>query len=59
MGYYLVGDIVPVNQFEGGSVPRAKPTGYYLGDGENHFHPVFDVEPATEQEYLNSQKIKS
>lgn len=51
-GYWREGDIVKIEKFVHGSVTLAQPTGYYLK--YKHYQPVFELQPATEQEYLNS-----
>lgn len=48
-GYWRVGDIVPVNSFEGGSMEKALPTGYNLK--YNHYQSIFELEPASQSEY--------
>ncbi len=55
-GYWREGDVVPVYSFEGGSIEKAKPTGFNLK--YKHFQPVFELLPGTEEEYLN-QKSKT
>lgn len=54
VGYWREGDIVPVRRFEVGSIQRATPYGLILE--YDHYHPVFNVTPATEQEYREFEK---
>jgi hypothetical protein len=49
-GYWREGDVVKVTGFDGGSLARSVPTGYYLDT--THYQPVFELSPATEEEYL-------
>lgn len=50
-GYWLVGDIVPAKlKIDDEFVP----IGYYLRG--QHYQPVFELEPATESEYITLNK---
>lgn len=49
VGYWREGDIVPTEGFRIGSLEKSKPYGYVLK--YNHWHPIFNVIPATEEEY--------